>query len=437
MGSTVGFGVIKSIIENSVPLSQLVEIGVTEEYFRGDEKKAFNFLKEYFNRYSTHPSLATIAVEIEQPTCFQALPNETSEYWLHKIKQRHRFSISQQGIKRIENLLERAHITDAVDAFGDIYSGLRATYTESRAIDLRDAERDVLNKHELLQQGGQLPGIPFGFPYIDNVSGGAQRGDSIVIAGVTGSGKTYLSLRIALSAWYAGYNILFLCTEMPIHQVARRLLAMEANFDARNLKLGRLSYFAVQKALGILETPVTVDLEGQTNFFKILPGGLYSRLEDVQLITRELRPELLVIDGASLVRMPKFRGSRWERMIEVMESTKELAMSEDIATISTYHFGKQYVGTVEGVYGGLAMSQLASILYSFEFERQEDRDSPNPVQYRILKLLKGRDGESGAIRVQYNMLRSSIVQDRVLSGYDPTHNEENETFEDANPYEEI
>jgi hypothetical protein len=38
------------------------------------------------------------------------------------------------------------------------------------------------------------------------------------------------------------------------------------------------------------------------------------------------------------------------------------------------------------------------------------------VQSRVLKLTKGRDGESGSIRVKYNMKTTQLTQDRRLSG---------------------
>lgn len=437
MGAGVGFGLLKSVIDNAVALSTLVENGVDDTYFQGDEKKAYTFIRDYFTDYSTFPELQTVSIEIQNDSCFEGLPSGTHEFWIDKVKERKRHRMSQKALRDIDVLL-KSNVNGAVDLFGTAYSELRSTYIEFSALDLKEAERAVLNKHDRLQQGGRLVGVPFGFPYLDSKSGGAQTGDSIIIAGVTGAGKSYLALRMALTAWYSGYSVLFLCTEMPAEQVARRLLAMECSFDATHLKLGRLSYYGVQRADETIRSPLYLDGEVGENFFKLLPGGLYSRLEDIQIVTKDLKPDLLVVDGASLVRMPKFKGNKWERMIEVAENIKNLAMREDIAILSTYHFGKQSAGTAEGMYGGAAMGQLASIVMAFEFERKEDMENPNPIQWRILKLLKGRDGERGTVRVLFNMLRSTIVQDRVISGQESLDFEEEEiVYTDNNPYEEI
>lgn len=446
MATSIGFGLLRSIARGDASLSFLTENGVDESYFQGKEKQAFRFLHSYFLDHGGYPQLDTVGLEIDNPTCFEGLPDEPPSYWLQKVQLRKRHDISRTALQTIRENLEEDRVEQAVQYFADTYGRLRETYRNLRVKDLREAERDVIVRHNDVQNLRTVPGIPFGFPYIDAVSGGGQPGDSIVLVGLTGAGKTYLSLKMALTGWYSGANVLYLCTEMPVEQVARRLLAMEGSFDATNLKMGRMSAFGVQRALSIVDSRLQVEGTETGNFFKLLPGGLYSSLDDIFVISKELNPGpsgkfLLVLDGASLIRMPSFRGGRWERMIEVMEAVKQFDMTERIASISTYHFNKSQPGTVEGIYGGLAMGQLASIVMSFEFERKEDRDSSNPVQYRILKLLKGRDGESGKIRVLYNMLRTRIEQDRVLSGYqailDRDHEDDDAPYVDHEAVAEI
>jgi hypothetical protein len=102
--------------------------------------------------------------------------------------------------------------------------------------------------------------------------------------------------------------------------------------------------------------------------------------------------------------------------MEVAVLLKNLAMNEDIPILATYQYGKKDTGKLEGVGGGFAIPQIASVVLSFEYERKEDIGSTNDVQSRVLKLTKGRDGESGSIRVKYNMKTTQLTQDRRLSG---------------------
>lgn len=417
--ASVGFGLLRSVILGEIPFSSLREKGIDDSYFQGSEKQAYNFVLDYFNDFGRLPLLETIGIEVDKTNCFDNLPEEPFDFWISKVKERKRHFLSSSGIAEIRDKLESNQIDDAVESFGLYYSQLKDTYTELRTLNIKDAERQVVDHHNFVQSCMTIPGIPFGFPYLDAISGGAQPGDSSVIAGMTAAGKSMVALKIGLNGWYAGKNILCLCTEMPVMQVARRLLAMEGNFDATHLKLGRMSAFGIQRALHIIDNPLHIEGEPSENWFKLLPGGLYSRLDDILLIAKDLNPDMLILDGASLIRSRR-KGkynNRWETMIEVMEGVKNFAMQSSIATLSTYHFGKQQSGTTEGIYGGLAMSQLASMVMAVEYERKEDRISPTPIQYRTLRLIKGRDGETGAIRLLFNMNRSDVSQDRVLEGY--------------------
>ena len=94
---------------------------------------------------------------------------------------------------------------------------LQSSYSESRVIDIRAAQSQVIEKHNAIQSCSErLPGVTFGFPYIDEVSGGAQPGDAITIVGQTSVGKTFLALKVALSAYYSGKDVLIVSTEMPM-----------------------------------------------------------------------------------------------------------------------------------------------------------------------------------------------------------------------------
>lgn len=412
--SSVGYGLLRAVIHNRVSFSYLNEIGVDREHFINDEVNAYDFIKDHIIEFGYYPHLETIGVEIGNTECWRGLTDEQPDFWANRVKERKRFADIRATQRLINEQLESGNIRDAITVMGSSYTSLRESYEENRMADLKDAEGEALARHNLIQDSGELPGIPFGFPFIDSVSGGAQGGDSIAIAGVTGVGKTYLALRIALSAYQLGNSILFLSTEMPKLQTARRLLAMEGHFSTTDLKLGRLSYFGVKRAEEIIA------MAGPTDgcYFKLLPGGLFANVEDVLVVTREIRPAMLIIDGAYLLRLAEpGRQVYWERILKVASKIKNLAMTEDIPVLATYQYGKKDVGETKGIGGGIAVGQLAGMVFSFEFERKEDQQNPAPVQYRILKLIKGRDGESGVLRVLYNMKRTSITQDRVISGF--------------------
>jgi len=411
--SSVGFGLLKSVIDHRYSLSNLAHQGILEEHFIDKEVPAYLFIRNFMLEYGVHPVLDTVARHVEDLAVFAQLPGEPVEYWIAEVKQRKRHNDIRQCFMRVRECLEGHDIERALDEMGSTYISVRDSYSTRSLADLRTVQQEVLTKHDVIQRAGQMPGVSFGFPYIDNQSGGAQGGDYVVIAGQTGVGKTYLALKIGMSAHRSNKNVIFLSTEIPVLQAARRVLAMEGRFSTDDLKKGTLSYYGRERAQRIVEQGAALDSDSGY-YFHLLPGGMFPKVEDFAIVVKELRPHLAIVDGAYLLQATS--RAWWEKNMEVAQVLKNLALNEDLPIIGTYQYTKRETGKIEGVGGGFAIVQIASIVLSFEYERKEDIGSINEVQYRVLRLTKGRDGEAGSIRVRYNMLTTQLVQDRRLTG---------------------
>ena len=437
--SSVGFGLLRSLITSQESFSILNNYEISEQHFREKEVDAYSFIRSFVMDYGEYPNTTTVARHIEVLEAFRGLEDEPFEYWVSEVKNRKRHNDLKATMATVREQVESGKLEEAIAFMGTAYLDLRHSYGNKRMTELREVQREVLEKHDQLQSNPDIPGIPIGFPYLDAVAGGAQGGDYITIVGQTGVGKTYLALKMALAGHVmAGKNVLVVSTEMPMLQSGRRILAMEGNFSTTDLKMGRLSHFGRERASELVENGATL-LDSTEKYFYLLPGGMFSNVEDIVIITKEMRPDLLIVDGAYLLRTQA--KSWWEKNMDVASILKDLSMQQNIPIIATYQYNKGDKGKLEDIGGGFAIPQIASLVYSFEYERKEDMNSGADIQYRILKLTKGRDGESGAVRVLYDMRRTSIVQDRVLSGrVDPDDRvamAERSSPEDTLPVEEI
>jgi replicative DNA helicase len=72
---------------------------------------------------------------------------------------------------------------------------------------------------------GYLPGITSGLSTIDDMTGGFQRGELIILAGRPGMGKSALATTIARLQAEASYNVLLFTLEMTRHYVMDRAIA--------------------------------------------------------------------------------------------------------------------------------------------------------------------------------------------------------------------
>jgi len=86
-----------------------------------------------------------------------------------------------------------------------------------------------------------VTGVPSGFTDLDNLTGGFQASDLVIVAGRPSQGKTALVLSLARNASVLhDVPIAFFSLEMSVQQLVMRLMCAEARVDAHKVRTGRL-----------------------------------------------------------------------------------------------------------------------------------------------------------------------------------------------------
>jgi hypothetical protein len=110
--SSVGFGLIKSLIINGHPFSFLEENGIYREHFIGDELVAYDIIEEHTRRHQVNPQLRVVEAHLRgssnyhYSSLFEELPNEVPEYWIREVKERKHHSVICDSMMQIKNALE-------------------------------------------------------------------------------------------------------------------------------------------------------------------------------------------------------------------------------------------------------------------------------------------------------------------------------------------
>lgn len=287
----------------------------------------------------------------------------------------------------------------------------------NRVGQLSDFSQQVLVDHDKRQKQGGLTGIPFGMEYLDRVSDGAQGGDTIALVGRPSVGKSYFCFDMALKAYTYEESQevpLIVILEMNSLQTARRLLALRTGVSTTLIRTGRLSHWGRRKVAQGVKGLVAI----RKRPFYLLQGGLDTTVEDLLVRVQELRPTILYVDGAYLLRTRSKFQSKWERVAETAEFLKIIAREFDIPVIATYQFNRKGSGSLGNIAFSDVIGQLASIVIGIDDEQPHGHVTWTASQYKTITLLKGREGEKGKIRVLYDMERMKIEQVEVLSGYE-------------------
>jgi replicative DNA helicase len=409
---SVGYGLLRSLREDSHNFIVLQERGITVDSFKGEEKKVYRFIEQFYLQYGTFPSDETIQAETQVFPNWSALPGEPFAYWIDKILERDLLSFAGDCSNSLHDALSRRDLEGVRQALREAYVRIEMGRHSESIRPVVDVARDVVMHHNFVQGRSGIPGIPFAFPFLNTVTGGMQQGDTIILVGRPAAGKSYILLNDALHCNSMGYSVLFLSMEMPLLQCGSRILALKTGINHTRLRLGRVSYYGIARVNREIE-----EMSRSEHPFHLVAGGIFSAVDDFYAQLKHYQPDIAFIDGAYLMRASKRgkRGSRWETVMDVIERVRQISLAENTPIEATYQFNRKDPGTLEGISYSDAIGQLGSLIISLEHDG-DAASMMRPLQYKLLKFIKGREGEAGILRVRFDFERMSFSEEEVIAG---------------------
>ena len=176
-----------------------------------------------------------------------------------------------------------------------------------------------------------IPHVLTYFAAIDDMLGGLQRSDLIVLGARPSAGKTTLALNIARNASVNQKAcVAMFSLEMSRQAVVQRLLANEANVDSRSVRSGTYTEKQerrIMQASGVLsEAPIYIDDSPQMRVVEM--RGKAQRLH------RERTVDLVIVDYLQLIQGESRREGRVQELSEITRSLKALAREIDAPVLA-------------------------------------------------------------------------------------------------------
>ena len=313
--------------------------------------------------------------------------------------------ILQDGYSDEKDIFEM--IGDAEKAIFDITSG--ASKKDAKGAGqiagdvLRNAERAMKKKQE-----GGITGIPSGLSELDNLTGGFQNSDLIILAARPGMGKTGLVLTIASSAAKENKAVGFFSLEMSETQLIGRLVGSESGVSSNRMMNGCLHNSDL-----LLIQEATEKMNGLKLF---IDDSSALSIVEVKAKARRMKMkhgiELLIVDYLQLMKSGGKSGNREQEISQISQGLKALAKDLNIPVIALSQLSR----AVE-IRGGAKRPQLSDLRESGGIEQDADIVSfiYRPEYYSILedengRSLKGvaeiiiekhRNGPTGTIEVRF------------------------------------
>lgn len=112
-------------------------------------------------------------------------------------------------------------------------------HTDTAPSLLQDALCDVLaDVQERMERGGQLAGLATGFRRFDEMTGGLESGQLVIVAARPAMGKTVLACNIATEAAASGTSVVIFTLEMVRDEIAKRILAARSGVSVQAMRSG-------------------------------------------------------------------------------------------------------------------------------------------------------------------------------------------------------
>ncbi len=218
-----------------------------------------------------------------------------------------------------------------------------AKYGEG-AMDFHEALRRTVEIAErAIARGGRISGVTSGFTDIDNLLGGLQPSDLLILAGRPGMGKTALGTNMAFHCAMAylqdlesgaeyprGAPVLFFSLEMAAQQLSARILSERSELEMWKIRNGKFSESEWEKFVLAMQDlsnlPLYIDDSGGISIAQIAARA--------RRLKREKNIGLIIIDYLQLVEPSRRHENRVQEITEVTKGLKALAKELNIPVLA-------------------------------------------------------------------------------------------------------
>lgn len=391
--------------------------GVTADMFH-DHAAEWAWLEEYFRKFKKVPSKATFCGKFDD---FRIAPADDTVYLTEQVKQHHVQALLIGAMGEAAELISEGNVDGAVRAMNasivQAAAGIGTAGDGDIFTDFADVLQEVESRHKKAQESGSA-GIPTGFAFLDEITGGWNAGEFIIIAMRLGQGKSWWMQHSAAHAAANGYNVVFNALEQTRSQVATRIHALLSKqvykevFDSNSLMRGKdYDLASYRRFLREMKSKITGALHvSDVSRGRVSPMTIASQIERHQ-------PDVVFVDYLTLMQKT---GPDWQGVAQLSGDIKTLASSYAIPLVCASQLNREH-GLGREPAGPEAIAQSDSIGQDADLVITGRQMSKHVLACRVAKNRNGegdgrfwvefRPGEGVIKQISYNKALDIIDQD--------------------------
>lgn len=379
---------------------------LSPQLFKGQETQVFEWVDNHVKQFHALPQLSTLISAWPEVKEVQTI--EPSKYYLTLLENQFFYEVINRANIGSQELL-KADKDNHAPAMAVLQNAIDQIVLQKYRTRILDVPKEAPGL--VMQAYHHTLGIEdtaeFGWPYMD--SGGALLpGDVVSFIGRPAQGKTFQMLFSAIHNWVSGRNVMFVSMEMSPLPIAQRIAAMYAHTNITQLKTGGYATGTYKKFADSLKT-----MMNEKAAFYVVDGNLAASADDVYILASQLKCKIVYIDGAYLMRHKNTKLDRFTRAAENVELMKRHSTDLGDTTFASWQFSRDAVkNKKKGEVAGLedigytdAIGQISSIVLGLFQE-----DGVETMIQRVIRVLKGRNGEIGQFSVLWDFVAMNFNQ---------------------------
>ena len=296
----------------------------------------------------------------------------------------------------------------------DTLFSVRSGQTERGFIPLRQIYDQYLEDRAAIDEPSSPVGGPImaGYNDLDELLGGMQQSDMIILGARPALGKSTLAVNISLNAALNGSVVGIFSLEMSREQLALRILSSDAEIDSHRLRLGLNTEDEEQRIIDSIgrlsELPVYVD---DTPF-----QGMVEIRSKARRLSLEHGLDLLVVDYIQLIQGRGRGDNRVQEMSEISRSLKGMARDLRVPVITCSQLSRlvenrpghrpqlsdlRDSGSIEQDADIVMFIHREDVYYTEEEWEQHSPGRPYPKNVAEIIVAKHRNGPTGSVKLLF------------------------------------
>lgn len=349
-------------------------------------------------------------------------------YYMKKIRNRYNLQIVESAADRIRNAINSKEGCDDINkmfehAVTDIKTLNSIDVVDEGTVG-EDARNMLTEYHAIKTNPDSYRGVTVGLPSLDNLTNGFNGSELIVIAGMSGTGKSLLMMNFAINAWLGsnkvtnptmsnnGHNVIYFSLEMPRSNKGKistggyfnkRVLSCVSELPLSNIRKGLLLPDEEIHLSNTVDFIESYDSKKKLYVVDIPRGATSSDIEVKYLEARDKMEsvDMVVVDYLGIMAGLNEDEQDWKEIGQIAASLHELGRVYGFPVVTASQMNRPQ-GTSQSLSGQkynntrLARSSgvvdNANIIMQIACRDDEDTRPDMPII-----LTKVRDGAKGEI----------------------------------------